>query len=227
MKIYCDGSLHLEHKIIGIGIACEEFKEYIEMKKNDLSSQEHEIEALISTINLGISKGYRNFTVVNDDKGLINTTNRHLKKEKVKCKGLLQKKRYLHLLSLVKTHNIKLRTISSVDDRPYIKICHELSRSYLKPVVKKGSKKKKRDLRKMSSKHNAPEKMFVGHVNPLSVNQKEKDAMEFYYGILVDEMKYSIDEILEWVKDKPSINTRNGRKYSVVQFVNEFHEKNS
>lgn len=222
MKLYCDGSLHLGHKIIGIGIACEEFKDYIEIKKNDLSSQEHEIEALISTINIGLSKGYRKFTVVNDDKGLINTTNRHLKKEKVKCKGLLQKKRYLHLLSLVKTHNIKLCTISSADDKPYIKMCHELSRSYLKPKVKKVTKKKKRDRKKMSSKYKVPEKLFVGHINPLNVNQKERNAMEFYYGALVDDMKFSIDDILEWVKDKPSINTRNGRKYVIAQFVSEF-----
>lgn len=132
MDMYCDGSLHYDYGVIGIGVVNNEFEQYIELTDVNLDSQEHEIEALINTIEIGLSKGYRRFKVFNDDKGLVNTTNKHLTGQKVKCKGLLKKQRYLYLLELLNKYNIKLEHPRDLTDKYYIKACHNLSRSYLK-----------------------------------------------------------------------------------------------
>lgn len=215
--IYCDGSYHNDYNIMGVGIVSDSFEKYIELP--NFGTKTHEIEAVIHSIESGLSQGLSEFVVVNDETTLVNCTNEMLSKNEIVYPKLYNLNRFSYLFNLLKNNNIKLRTPKNKKDLNYIDKSHNLSRSYLK----KPKYSIHRKCNKIQVNYKVPNKLTKGDITRNNLTDIQINTMKMYYLSLSNyDDKYSINEVLKWIENQPSSNDKNGRKYSVAQFVNKF-----
>jgi len=129
--IYCDASQHEKYEYIGVGIFHNGEQIEVEIPKQNHKAMLHEIEAIIKVIEYAFSQGLKHFKIVNDEKVLITSTRKRLQGEKVRCKGLLSKERYVQMMVMLRKYNIQLDYPKSEEDKEAIRICHRLSRNYI------------------------------------------------------------------------------------------------
>lgn len=128
---YCDGSQHKELNKMGVGIVGRKMEMYHEIIEFEYDQMVYEVEAIIRTIEVAMSTGANKIRIYNDDRHLVKTIKRLSKGEKVKSKGLASKPRFCYLMRLVEEYNVKVAIPKTDLDKKNIKMCHNLSRSYL------------------------------------------------------------------------------------------------
>lgn len=215
--VYCDGSYHDKFQMMGVGIVSDSFNKYIEFP--NFKTKTHEIEAIIHSIEISISQGLSNFTVVNDDFGLVDSINTMLDDNRVVYHKLYKKNRFSYLMKLLKSNNVKLRKPHSKKDLDFIRKSHNLSRSYLK----KDDYNSYRYCSRMQVNFKAPDMLVKGDINRRNITEEKLNTMNMHYLALSKyDDRYTIDDVLKWIETMPSSNTKNGRKYAIAQFVKKF-----
>lgn len=131
---YCDGSQCKDIDVIGIGIVGRTTELGVEIPNLNWDLQNHEVEAIIKTIEFSFEDGAKKIKIINDDRMLVGTIKKMLKGEKVKSKGLIRKERFRYLVGLIKQHEVKVGIPKTEIDKQNIKKCHDLSRIYLAKI---------------------------------------------------------------------------------------------
>lgn len=216
-EIYCDGSYHDKTSMMGVGIVSNSFCKYIELP--NIKTKTHEIEAIILSIEIGISQGLSNFTVVNDEIQLVDCINEMINSNEILYHKLYELNRFSYLMKLMKTTKVKLRIPKSNEDLEFIRQSHNLSRSYLK----KNEYIPYRKCTKIQVNYKVPNNLIKGSINRRSITENQRNGMNMYYCALSNyDDRYTIDDVLKWIETKPSSNTKNGIKYAVAQFIKKF-----
>lgn len=128
---YCDGSQHKELNKLGIGIVKGDASLYYDTEEFEWQRSTHEIVAITKAINCAIENKDKHIVVVNDDRHLVQMVQYAKVNMKLKSKGFKKKIEFRRLVSLVKQHDIVVRTPQSEYDKSQILKCHHLSRTYL------------------------------------------------------------------------------------------------
>lgn len=217
--IYCDGSYCSRCNVTGVGIVSDSINSYIEIP--NLPTRTHEVEAIIRSIELGLMKGIDNFTVVNDDINLVRCINEMLDDKNKKYSKILKMNRVPYLMKLLKENNIKLKTPRTREDLLMIKKSHNLSRGY---ILKENYRTRRNsNIKKTEFNYKKPLELIIGDISENTITLEQKEVMKFHYLVMSRyNENYDINDVLNWLKDKPSQNTRNGRKYAIAQFVERF-----
>lgn len=216
--IYCDGSYHNKYNILGVGIVSDSFDKYIELP--NFETKTHEIEAIIHSIEAGLSHGLSNFTVINDELGLVDCINKMINSDnRIIYHNLYNLNRFPYLMKLLRVNRIKLRKPQSNKDLEFIRKSHNLSRSYLK----KDEYSANRKCNKIQVNYKVPDKLIKGSINRRNITDTQRNTMNMHYLALSSyDDRYTIDDVLKWIETNLSSNTKNGRKYAVAQFVKKF-----
>lgn len=217
--VYCDGSYLSKYNIMGVGIICDSDTKYIELP--NFKTKTHEIEAIISSIEYGLSKGFKSVTVVNDDKGLVRCINDMLYNERKIYHNLYKLNNFKRLMRMIKKYKISIRVPTTEKDWTMIHKSHNLSRTYLKRDEYNSYRRNK--IKRTEIRYKKPITLVVGDISKDTISKEQYQTMDLYYRILSNyDDRYTIENILKWIENRPSQNTKNGRKYAVAQFVKTF-----
>lgn len=131
---YCDGSQHRELNKLAVGVVNGTASIYYDTEDFEWERSTHEVVAITKAINYALKKGSSNIVVVNDDKHLVRMIQCAKVNQKMKSKGWKNRTEFKRLVSLIKQHDVLVRTPVTVYDKEQILKCHKLSRSYLQTV---------------------------------------------------------------------------------------------
>lgn len=155
-----------------------------------------EAHSVIEALKVIVKKKYKNVSIFTD------------------CKGLLvsEKPELNHLLKIT---NSNIQWISRNKNKIADKACRK-GKVAFKEI--ENSRSNLNEAKKVFNNIKKPNELFVGHVTVKRVNDKEKKSMfRLYKNLTGDDV--SVNKILLWGENRPTINTKMGRRYLVKEYI--------